>query len=160
MWKLQKKAAASLPPAIADGRSHLRRFSPFLSRTGTGRVLGPLVTALQFLCTGGAKHSRAAGRQGSRNSDQYPGESITGIPFRHTGNSRYGIVQTGEDGRSAPGCPVGRGCSGVVSPVVIKSVLQSVVFYKSTLVASSVQLAVDIFSSVKPFSTNTVYMPH
>jgi len=92
------------------------------------------------------KHSRAAGRQGSRNSDQYPGESITGIPFRRAGNSRYGIAQTGEDGRSTPGCPVGRGCSGVVSPVVIKSILQSVFFDKSALVASSAQLAVDIFS--------------
>jgi len=106
------------------------------------------------------KHSRAAGRQGSRNSDQYPGESITGIPFRRAENSRYGIAQTGEDGRSAPGCPVGRGCSGVVSPVVIKSILQSVFFDKNALVASSAQLAVDIFPSVIPLRINTVYMPH
>lgn len=90
------RVARGLLPSAAVRCRQFRQLYFQLSRTGAGRVLGTLVTALHSIRTGGADSCGKTGRQGSSCSDQYRGEPYPGVTLRrarHTGNHAVALRQ-------------------------------------------------------------------
>src|SRR5574340_850520 len=108
MRQLPWDASSPLSPSGSVIRPEFRLLCGGVPRSGSGRVLGPLVTPLPELCTGGARGGSGACGEGGGGAGQYRGKPGSLCPLRHSGDTGDHPAGEGE-GRGPVGGGTGEG---------------------------------------------------